>query len=51
MTRAAMFKAEVLLDKLDLSSRAIDGKTTENARKAIVGFHHSHDLGGKRHAL
>jgi hypothetical protein len=45
MTRAAMFKAEVLLDKLDPSPGVIDGKTTETASKAIVAFQRSRDLG------
>jgi hypothetical protein len=40
MTRAAMFKAEVLLNKLDLSPGVIDGKTTENASK-VVAFQRS----------
>ena len=35
----------MLLDKLDLSPGVIDGKTTENARKAIVAFQRSRDLG------
>jgi peptidoglycan hydrolase-like protein with peptidoglycan-binding domain len=42
--RAAMFKAEVLLDRLDLSPGVIDGKTSESARKAIVAFQRSRDL-------
>jgi lipoprotein-anchoring transpeptidase ErfK/SrfK len=42
--RAAMFKAEVLLDRLDLSPGVIDGKTGENAGKAIVAFQRSRDL-------
>lgn len=45
MPKAAMFNAEVLLDRLDLSPGVIDGKTSENAGKAIVAFQHSHDLG------
>jgi lipoprotein-anchoring transpeptidase ErfK/SrfK len=39
-----MFKAEVLLDRLDLSPGVIDGKTSENARKAIVAFQRSRGL-------
>jgi lipoprotein-anchoring transpeptidase ErfK/SrfK len=42
--RAAMFKAEVLLDRLDLSPGVIDGKTSENAGKAIVAFQRSRGL-------
>jgi hypothetical protein len=41
MTRAAMVKAEVLLDRLDLSPGVIDGKAGENAGKAIVTFQRS----------
>jgi lipoprotein-anchoring transpeptidase ErfK/SrfK len=48
MSRAAMFKAEVLLDRLDLSPGVIDGKTSENAGKAIVAFQRSHDLAASR---
>jgi lipoprotein-anchoring transpeptidase ErfK/SrfK len=44
MPRAAMFKAEVLLDRLDLSPGVVDGKTTENAGKAIVAFQRSRGL-------
>jgi lipoprotein-anchoring transpeptidase ErfK/SrfK len=42
--RAAVFKAEVLLDRLDLSPGVIDGKTSENAGKAIFAFQHSRGL-------
>ena len=45
MTRAAMVKAEVLLDRLDLSPGVIDGKAGENAGKAIVAFQRSRGLG------
>src|SRR5258708_28354565 len=41
MTRAATFKAEVLLDRLDISPGIIDGKPGENAGKAIVAFQRS----------
>jgi lipoprotein-anchoring transpeptidase ErfK/SrfK len=44
MTRAAMFKAEVLLDRLDLSPGVIDGTTSENAVKAIAAFQRSREL-------
>jgi lipoprotein-anchoring transpeptidase ErfK/SrfK len=44
MTRAATFKAEVLLDRLDISPGVIDGKTGENAGKAIVAFQRSRSL-------
>jgi hypothetical protein len=44
MTRAAMVKAEVLLDRLDLSPGVIDGKAGENAGKAIVAFQRSRGL-------
>jgi len=44
MTRAAMVKAEVLLDRLDLSPGVIDGKAGENAGKAIVAFQLSRGL-------
>jgi hypothetical protein len=44
--RAAMFKAEVLLDRLDLSPGVVDGKISENAGKAIVTFQRSR---GERH--
>jgi lipoprotein-anchoring transpeptidase ErfK/SrfK len=49
MTRVATFKAEVLLDRLDISPGIIDGKTGENARKAIAAFQRSRGLasGGK----
>ena len=45
MTRAPMVKAEVLLDRLDLSPGVIDGKAGENARKATVAFQRSRGLG------
>jgi lipoprotein-anchoring transpeptidase ErfK/SrfK len=45
MTRAAMVKAEVLLDRLDLSPGVIDGKAGDNAGKAIVAFQRSRALG------
>src|SRR5262249_51179801 len=38
MTRAAMVKAEVLLDRLDLSPGVVDGKVGENTGKAIGAF-------------
>jgi len=44
MTRAATFNAEVLLDRLDISPGIIDGKTGENARKAIAAFQRSRGL-------
>ncbi len=44
MPRAAMFKAEVLLDRLDISPGIIDGKVSENAGKAIVAFQRSRGL-------
>lgn len=46
MARAAMFKAEVLLDRLDFSPGVVDGKTSENAVKAIVAFQRSRGLAG-----
>jgi lipoprotein-anchoring transpeptidase ErfK/SrfK len=42
--RAAMFKAQVLLDRLDVSPGVIDGETGENAGKAIVAFQRSRGL-------
>ena len=39
-----MFKAEVLLDRLDVSPGVVDGKTSQNARKAIVAFQRSRGL-------
>ena len=33
--RAAMFKAEVLLDRLDLSPGVVDAKRSENAENAV----------------
>jgi lipoprotein-anchoring transpeptidase ErfK/SrfK len=39
-----MLKAEVLLDRLDLSPGVVDGKTSENARKAIAAFQRSRGL-------
>jgi hypothetical protein len=44
MTRAATFKAEVLLDRLDISPGIIDGKTGENVGKAISAFQRSRGL-------
>ena len=44
MIRAAMVKAEVLLDRLDLSPGVVDGKGDENAGKAIVAFQRSRGL-------
>jgi peptidoglycan hydrolase-like protein with peptidoglycan-binding domain len=44
MTRAATFKAEVLLDRLDISPGIIDGKTGENILKAITAFQRSRSL-------
>src|SRR5215469_1310934 len=44
MTRAAVFNAEVLLDRLDLSPGVVDGKAGENAGKAIVAFQRSRGL-------
>jgi lipoprotein-anchoring transpeptidase ErfK/SrfK len=44
MTRAATFKAEVLLDRLDISPGIIDGKTGENVGKAIAAFQRSRGL-------
>ena len=43
-TRAAMFKAEVLLDRLDISPGVVDGKTSENAGKAVIAFQRSRGL-------
>ena len=40
-----MVKAEVLLDRLDLSPGVVDGKAGENAGKAIVAFQRSRGLG------
>jgi lipoprotein-anchoring transpeptidase ErfK/SrfK len=42
--RAAMFRAEVLLDRLDISPGIVDGKISENAGKAIVAFQRSRGL-------
>src|SRR5262249_35993296 len=42
--RAAMVKAEGLLDRLDLSPGVVDGKISENAGKAIVTFQRSRGL-------
>jgi len=39
-----MLKAEVLLDRLDLSPGVVDGKNSENAGKAIVTFQRSRGL-------
>src|SRR5262245_50698916 len=44
MTRAATFKAEVLLDRLDISPGIVDGKTGENVGKAIAAFQRSRGL-------
>ena len=44
MTRAATFKAEVLLDRLDISPGIIDGKPGENVGKAIAAFQRSRGL-------
>src|SRR5216684_3510751 len=44
MTRAATFKAEVLLDRLDISPGIIDGKPGENVGKAIAAFQGSRGL-------
>ena len=44
ITRATTFKAEVLLDRLDLSPGVIDGKTGENVGKAIAAFQRSRGL-------
>jgi len=44
MPRAAVLKAEVLLDRLNLSPGLVDGKTDENAEKAIVAFQRSRGL-------
>jgi hypothetical protein len=44
ITRAATFKAEVLLDRLDISPGIIDGKTSENVGKAIAAFQRSRGL-------
>src|SRR6266436_5868705 len=44
MPRAAMFKAEVLLDRLDISTGIVDGKASANAGKAIVAFQRSRGL-------
>ena len=44
LQRAAMLRAEVLLDRLDLSPGVIDGKTGGNVEKAIVAFQRSRGL-------
>ena len=44
MTRAATFKAEVLLDRLDISPGINDGKPGENVGKAIAAFQRSRGL-------
>jgi peptidoglycan hydrolase-like protein with peptidoglycan-binding domain len=41
ITRAAIFKAQVVLDRLDISPGIIDGKTSENVEKAIAAFQRS----------
>jgi lipoprotein-anchoring transpeptidase ErfK/SrfK len=44
MTRAATFRTEVFLDRLDISPGIIDGKTGENVWKAIAAFQRSRGL-------
>jgi lipoprotein-anchoring transpeptidase ErfK/SrfK len=44
LTRAATLKAEVLLDRLNISSGVIDGKTGENVGKAVAAFQRSRGL-------
>jgi lipoprotein-anchoring transpeptidase ErfK/SrfK len=44
MTRAVIFKAEVLLDRLDISPGIIDGKAGENIGKAVAAFQRSRGL-------
>jgi lipoprotein-anchoring transpeptidase ErfK/SrfK len=44
MTRVATFVAEVLLDRLDISSGIIDGKISDNVGKAIAAFQRSRGL-------
>ena len=44
MATAATFKAEVLLDRLDISPGIIDGRTGENVGKAIAAFQRSRSL-------
>jgi lipoprotein-anchoring transpeptidase ErfK/SrfK len=44
ITRAAIFKAEVVLDRLDISPGIIDGKTSENVGKAIAAFQRTRGL-------
>ena len=44
LSRAAILEAEVLLDRLGLSPGLVDGKTSENAEKAIVAFQRSRGL-------
>src|SRR5260370_23782278 len=44
MPRAAMFKAEVLLDRLHISPGIVDGKAGKNARKPISAFQRSRGL-------
>jgi lipoprotein-anchoring transpeptidase ErfK/SrfK len=44
MTRPAIFKAEVFLDRLDISPGVIDGKTGQNVGKAIAAFQRSRGL-------
>jgi len=44
MSRAAVLKAEVLLDRLDISPGLVDGTTGGNVEKAIVAFQRSRGL-------
>jgi lipoprotein-anchoring transpeptidase ErfK/SrfK len=44
LSKAVMLNAEVLLDRLDLSPGVVDGKITENSKKAIAAFQRSRDL-------
>lgn len=47
-SRAAVFNAEVMLDRLDVSPGVIDGKAGENAKKAIAAFQRSRGLAPSR---